>query len=144
MSDQGLIGYIVRLEERLEQAERRLNNIFRESRVTDVDLKKGVAKVDAMGLRSKWSPWLQQAGEISDWSPLSPGQRVLFTSITGDPGQGFIIPAGFSNAFRAPSDQGATAVRKIGSTALTMDGSRMQLEADEIIVTAGAVRFVKR
>ncbi len=144
MSELGLIDYIVRLEERLEQAERRLNNIFRESRITELDLQRGLAKVDALGLRSKWVPWLTQAGEVNDWSPPSIDQRVVLASVTGDPGQGFILPGGYSNAFGAPSAQGATSVRQIGSTALTMDGSSMRLEADEIVVAAGAVRFVKR
>ncbi|MBB4287669.1 phage baseplate assembly protein V [Roseospira goensis] len=94
------------LEAEVEDLRRRIGNMVREARVTGVDYDRAVATVDMDGLPSKAIPWVQRAGDIRDWDPPTPGERVLVVSPTGDPGLGLILPGGWSTAFPQPHNRG--------------------------------------
>lgn len=114
-----LARLIADLERRLEQQDRRINNTIREARVTKVDPDKALAKVEAHGLPSAWSPWLERAGKIRTWSPPAADERVLLISPTGEPGQGFILRGGFSDQFTQPSSNPDEDVLKVGDLTIT-------------------------
>lgn len=95
-------SYVSSLEAKIEQLDRRLNNILREARVTEVDAEKRALKVQAHGLPSFWVPWDDAGGANVDWTPPSVGERVLFVSPTGEPGQGLIVARGYAGKHEVP------------------------------------------
>lgn len=127
--------YLHKLETRIEQLDRRVNNTMREARVTEVDHEKGMVKVKALGLDSAWVPWMETAGAIKTWSPPSEGQRVVLFSPSGEPGQGFVLPGGYSSQYGKPHDQGAEYVLTIGDFRLVITG-------DQMAVSVGGVTHV--
>lgn len=116
--------YILALEKRIEQLDRRLNNTLREAKVVEVDAGKGLAKVEAHGLKSGWSPWLARAGDIIEWEPPTVGERVMFISPTGEPGQGVILQGGYSNQFPQPSTDKGERLIKLGDNIVSMTKDR--------------------
>jgi phage baseplate assembly protein V len=140
-----LAGFILGLERRIEQLDRRLNNVVREARVTEVDPARALAKVEAHGLASAWCPWLERAGAIRTWSPPTVGERVLLLSPSGEPGLGLILPGGYSDAFGAPHDQAGEFKQTIGDASVLMRDGELKLTVDNVslrVTRDGAV--VKR
>lgn len=88
------------LEGQVESMKRRMNNVVREGQVTKLDAAKGLAEVEANGLPSMMVPWVQRAGSRREWDPPAKGERVIMLSPTGDPGQGLILPGGYSDQFK--------------------------------------------
>jgi phage baseplate assembly protein V len=116
--------YILALEKRMEQLDRRLNNTVREAKVVEIDADKGLVKVEAHGLKSGWSPWLTRAGDIVEWEPPTVGERVVFVSPTGEPGQGFVLQGGYSDQFKQPSTDKGERLIKIGDNIASMTKER--------------------
>lgn len=110
-----LARIIGELERRVEQLDRRLNNLVREARVAEVDYDKKLMKAEAHGLLSAWSPWMNAAGKGRHWSPPAVGESGLFLSPSGEPGQGRFLRGGFSDEFNAPSSDPDAEVFKIGN-----------------------------
>lgn len=110
---------ILGLERRIEQLDRRLNNTLREARVVEIDADKHLLKVEAHGLKSGWSPWAERAGTITTWTPPAVGERVLFVSPTGEPGQGIVLAGGYSDDFEAPSKSKDESVLTVGDLTVT-------------------------
>lgn len=119
MSAVELANIILDLERRIEQLDRRLNNMFREARIVELDGENGLAKVEAHGLKSTWSPWLERAGKFRSWTPPAKDERVVFISPTGEPGQGLILPGGYSSQFSAPSKSTDENVLAVGDLTIT-------------------------
>ncbi|EUB97303.1 baseplate assembly protein V [Rhizobium sp. CF080] len=125
-----LLDRIELLERTLQRVQTRQNSMFREGVVTSVDAENYTAIVDAHGIESKPVPWLQQAGEINEWTPPSKGQRVVLVSPGGDMGKAFILPGGFTDEVKQPHDKGAEKRVKIGGCVLTQSASGLILEVD--------------
>lgn len=119
-----LAKIILELEERIEQLDRRLNNMVREARVTKVDAEKGLVKVEAHGLASGWMPWLTRAGDIREWVPPTIGERVVCVSPTGEPGQGFMLAGGYSSQFAQPSTDPGERLIQLGDNIISMTKAR--------------------
>lgn len=117
---------------KVEELDRRLANIMRPGTITEVDHDKGLAKVNAGGLKTTWLPWLEQAGSIRSWSPPSVGQQVHVLSPSGEPGQGWIMAAGYSDANPQPHDKGAEHKLQIGAASLLVSAGKIVLTADAI------------
>lgn len=107
----------------------RQNNMFREGVVKSVDFEKGLAVVEAHGLETKPVPWLEQAGAVNEWTPLSVGQRVLLASPNGDPGRAVIMRGGFTDDVRPPHRVGAEKRTMIGECSITQSGSGIVIQA---------------
>lgn len=135
---QRLLERLVTVEKIVNRQEVRINNLFREGTVKEVDYEKGVAVVDAHGVESKEVPWMEPAGDIVEWTPVSQGQRVVLVSPGGQPGKGFIIPGGFTDQVPQPHNKGATKRIKIGDSQITMDGEGFVLEAGGSTLTINA------
>lgn len=133
-----LVTRIEALERAASRTQMYLNNLMREGRVLDVDLKKGLAKVDAQGLEVT-APWLQHAGEVSDWTPLSSDQRVILLSPGGDPGRGFVLPAGFTEKFGQKYSEGAMFARTIGASKMVGTTSGFSFESGEFKIKGNLI-----
>jgi len=128
------------LEAAIEDLNRRVANLMREGRITSVDYDQGVATVDMDGLPSRAMPWVQRAGTVKDWDPPSIGERVTVMSPSGDPGQGLILPGGWSDQNPAPHTKGgerviqATSkiVLSVGTSELVLEPDHMTLRAERI------------
>lgn len=132
-----LMARIEELERTVNQLDRRMNEMYREGEILET-YEDGTYEARFYGDESKTKriEHPQQAGEISDWVPYSKGQRVLLINPSGEPGKGFIIPAGYTETYDQPHNKLGEAFRKVGSsTDLTADGKR-QITSGEIIITA--------
>lgn len=132
MSFDALIRRLEYLERHVNQLDRRQNNFLREAVVTEVFPGEGLARVDAHGVTSKKVPWLQRSGAIREWVPPTKDERVLLISPTGEPGQGLILPGGYSSKFPQPHDKGAESFTIIGGVSIKQTG-------EAVTITAGGV-----
>lgn len=135
-----------------DELDRRLNNLFREAKVTKLHADEGMAEVDADGLPSTKIPWLARAGQSREWDPPTEGERVILISPTGDPGIGMILPGGFSNQFPQNHDKGGEHRRSVGDKVSTTTTDKDKVtktekvtvaqNADNHLVDAGAKHLV--
>lgn len=125
-----LLDRISNLELTIQRQQTRMNNLFREGEVVSVDEKNYTAIVKAHGVESKPSPWLQQAGEINEWTPLSKKQRVVLVSPGGDMGRSFIIPGGFTDDVKQPDDTPGQKRVKIGEAVVTQSKDGVVIDVD--------------
>lgn len=111
-----LMARIEDLERVVNQQDRRLNEMFREGEILEA-YEDGTYEAKFYGDESKTKriEHPQQAGEISDWVPYSKGQRVLLINPSGEPGKGFIVPAGYTEQYDQPHDQLGQAMRRNGA-----------------------------
>lgn len=133
-----LVTSVRNLEKVVNRQEYRMNNLFREGSVKEVDFSKGVAVVDAHGMDSKEIPWMEPAGDISEWTPPSVGQRVIMVSPGGNQGRAFIMPGGYTDDAPAPHNQGAQKRIKIGDAMITISGSSVSIVVGGTTLTIGA------
>ncbi len=129
-----LIRRIEHLESAVNQQDRRQNNTIREGVVTDVYPGEGLARVDAHGVVTKKVPWLERSGSIREWTPPAKGERVVLLSPTGEPGQGMILPGGYSDNFPAPHNAGSEKRTTIGNVTVTQSGSALIISAGGVTV----------
>lgn len=128
----------------------RLNNMFREGVVLEADPLRGEAVALAHGVETKPIPWLERAGSIVEWNPLSKGQRVMVVAPNGDLGRAFIIPGGFTNSVPQPDNRAAHKRTKIGNAFVTqsaegleilVDGARFVFSAKGLTMTIAGTEF---
>ena len=116
---------VLELSRRLQDMERRMNNVMRPARITEVDTKKALCKV-SYGLDendqeviSGWIPWsTSRAGEINKWEPPSKNEQVIMLNFAGETGpMSVVMGSMYSETYKPPSDKAAekrTTVRKNG------------------------------
>lgn len=133
--------FAVELLDRIEQLEvlvrhltRSQNNILREARVTK-SYGDGTVEVDMQGLASDRLPQLTRAGKITEWAPLTKGERVLVLNPTGEPGRGLVLPGGYTENFKQPHDQLGEWFKGVADTG-------MKMSEDEIILNAKTITLI--
>jgi phage baseplate assembly protein gpV len=136
-----LVRRIGQLEAAINQLSRQQNNMFREGVVTEVDYASGLAIVDGFGGKSKKIPWLQRAGAIREWNPVTVGERVMMLSPNGDPGRAVILPGGFTDQFPQNHAEGGVKRADIGSSFDQMGASERIIKAQTIILRATVVKI---
>jgi len=124
------------LMHRIEELERRLANMVRMGRVVRVDAARGLVKLDVAGLETDWLPWMTQAGEINVFVPPSEGQQMMLISPSGEPGQGWAAPAGFSTQFAQPHNQAGEMKTVHGAVEIFSDGNELRVRAESAKVEA--------
>ena len=97
---------IAAMHGRVAEVERRVANIMRPGKVMEVDHAKGLVRVKVGDLESAMVPWMERAGAIKTWSPPAVGEQVTLFSPSGEPGQGWVMTGGYSDANPQPHDQG--------------------------------------
>jgi phage baseplate assembly protein V len=137
---------------RLTELERRTRNQLRYVTVDEVDAAKGLVKATDYGggegkdLPLPWLPWGEvgaprQGGNGTTWRPPTKGMKMLLVCPSGNIGEGFLMPAAFSNDCAQPSQSGDEHVETIGNAKTTMkDGShKLEVAGASIEVTPGKI-----
>lgn len=87
---------------------RRLSNIVLPGQITAVDAANHLCRFTHGSLTTGWVRWLTtRAGADRDWWCPSVGEQAVLFSPDGEPNQGWVLPAGYSNAFPAPDNDPA-------------------------------------
>lgn len=123
-----LFKKIEQMDRTINQQNVKMNNMFREASVSEVDFDTGLAVVKAHGIESKQVPWMQQAGAVNEWTPLSEKQRVILVSPGGDMGRAFVMPGGYSDQTKAPHNKGAEKRVTIGGAVITHSGQGLNIK----------------
>lgn len=132
------------LYRRLGEIERRSRNRKRTGKITEVDHKKGVARVELSSQGGKKFmtapiPWKEiSAGGTTSHIPPTVGQQVDVVSESGDLTDAVIDFSTHSNANPRPHD-GPEAVIVHGGTRMTIGDGKVEIEADVVIKGALAV-----
>jgi phage baseplate assembly protein V len=140
------------IETENEQLRLRLDNIFREGRVTKIDEATGKAEVDMNGLKSDALDISHRSGAIREWNPPAVGERVLVANPSGEPGMGIVLPGGYSDEFAQPHAKAGESFKTVGTTSilqtadkivLTVGGSSLTLEGGKITLKTAKFEAVK-
>ncbi len=123
------------LEAENEQLRRRLDNVFREGRVTAVDGTAGTAEVDMNGLPSDKLSWSARAGSSKEWDPPAVGERVLVANPSGEPGLGIILAGGFSDDNPQNHDKAGEYRRSLGGNSVLMTQDKIVYSTGEATIT---------
>lgn len=138
---------------RLEALERQLAQIVIRGKIVEIDHAAQRAKVQyGQELTTGWLPWKPiRAGRAIVWWPLEVGEAVTVLS-PGDLSLGEIIPASYSEAHSAPSDNPDLCIVQFGDgsevrhdrssgnyTATYKGNAVINVEQDTTINTQGAV-----
>jgi hypothetical protein len=122
---------VLELSRRLYDAERRINNLIRPARVTEVDTKKALIKVayaldeQDQDVVSGWIPWSpSRAGEINKWEPPSKDEQVLMVNLGGEIGPMSMITSSlWSGKYKPPHDKGAEKKTTVRENKKNPDGT---------------------
>lgn len=137
------LSRLVEAERRIAEIERRGRNRKRTGVVSEVDTKKGVARVKIMdGERgpylSPWMPWKEIAsGGIKSHIPPTVGEQVDVVSESGDLTDAVIDMSTPSDANPRPHD-GPDAVITKGSVRVFISDNAVTIDAPSITYTADA------
>lgn len=126
----------------LADMQRRLANLFRVGRITEVDRAKGRVKVSFHGVTSPWLPWqTARAGAVKNWSPPAVGEQVCVVSPSGELGSGFVMGGSINYEDQAAPDDrenvekitlpeaGAYEIH-VGGAVLTIAGGKLTFTGD--------------
>lgn len=91
--------------EKIADLRRRVNNLIRIGRVSEVDYVTAKARVQIGKLTTDYLPWLTPSTAL--WIPLKKDEQVLVLSPDGDLDFGIILPALYYQAKIAPSSDEA-------------------------------------
>ena len=140
MSD--LVELIRALSRRIDELERRSDNLVRHGTVEEVDTKKQEVRLriggtDEEPLISPWVPYGQIAGALKLHSPPSKGQQMTMISPAGDFRQAGAYPFTWSNANPSPSDKPDEHVLTFGGFTFTLKGNALLIKGPKITFEAG-------
>jgi len=134
MSSNPLVTEIVGLKADLEMLKTAFGNGAKVGPVEEVDAAKGFRLKLGDGpdgpFLSPWYPHPESGGATKTWAPLSKGQIVGVINPGGDPRQGVVFRAGFSDQNPAPSQDLAANVFSFGGVTITVADGKLTIEGD--------------
>lgn len=129
-----LVTEIVGIKSDVEMLKTAFGNSAKVGPVEEVDAKKGFRLKLGDGpdgpYLSPWYPHPESGGATKTWAPLSKGQIVGVMNPGGDPRQGVVFRAGFSDQNPAPSEDLAANVFSFGGVTLTASAGKLTIDAD--------------
>lgn len=140
-----LIQRIVELERKIAEQERRNRNRRRTGVVSDVDLKKGLARVKLSDkpkvYKTGWLPWLEiAAGGTSSHIPPVVGEQVDVVSESGDLTDAVIDFSTPSDKNPRPHDGPEMVIKRPGGTTkITYADNKVTIETSEFVVKADKI-----
>ena len=91
----------------LVEVVRKLASLIRVGVVHKVRLSPYAVRVKSGNLVTAWLPVVvSRAGNNKSWDPLEAGEQVIILSPDGNPAQGWVLPAGYSQQHPAPESSG--------------------------------------
>lgn len=135
-------GQVVELYRRIGEIERRARNRKRTGKVDEIDLEKGLARVNfGDDFRSGWIPWKEvAAGGIKTHIPPTIGEQVDVVSENGDLTDAVIDMSSPSNDNPRPHN-GAEAVIEHGDVRITIAEGQVTVKGPVVIVDSPDVRL---
>ena len=119
---------------RVQQLERRLNNILRVGNVAEVDHERARCRVAIGDLKTAWLKWFTDAAsDDSTWWAPKIGEQVMVLSPSGEMAQGAVLPAIYQDKW--PAQEASPDV--IGRW--LPDGTNIQYNSEESTLTINAV-----
>lgn len=121
------------------ELQRRLANLFRVGKVTEVNRSTGRVKVQFGEVTTPWLPWqTARAGSVKNWSPPAVGEQVCIVSPMGELGAGFVMsgainydqkaaPDDRENVERIDLPSGGTYEINVGGAKILADNGKVQL-----------------
>lgn len=92
------------MNKQITELYRLLTNMIRTGTILEVDLTRGMCRVQTGELQTTWLNWLTtRAGRSRTWWAPSVDEQVLLLSIGGDLTTAFVLPGIFSDDHPAPS-----------------------------------------
>lgn len=92
------------MNKQITELYRLLTNMIRTGTILEVDLTRGLCRVQTGELQTTWLNWLTtRAGRSRTWWAPSVDEQVLLLSIGGDLTTAFVLPGIFSDDHPAPS-----------------------------------------
>lgn len=133
------------LREQVEM-KRRMVNMIRVGRVTEVDAASGLVRVDvgAEGHPLVTPPiaWPERAGARRSWNPPTVGEVMTVFSPGGEVGETSVAAyGGFTSDTPAPSGDGDAAVFAFGGVTITVQGDAVTISAPKVTVQSDDIRL---
>ena len=133
---QGLQSALSEVVMRIAEMERKADNTIRHGKVTDVDTKKQLARIeigerDGKPVKSAWVPYGQVAGEYKSHRPPTVGQQMTMFAPNGEIRQAILMPFTWSDQNQSPSDKPDEHVDTYG------DDFKITRKKDKLIFTVG-------
>lgn len=124
---------------RVSEIERRNDHMMRPGKVTDVDPKKQLARIeigerDGKPLKSAWVPYAQLAGGYKSHRPPTVGQQMMMFAPNGEGRQALLMPMTWSNDNPSPSEKGDEHVTTFGQL-------KFVEKADSYVISVGSVEI---
>jgi phage baseplate assembly protein V len=146
---------VIELHRQCEEANRRIHNMLRPGRVTQISQDGSEVKVayalddDGNDVETGWIPWTSRAGAVKIWSPPSIGEQVRIHSPSGDVSDhSWVDPGGFSNANPANHNKAGEYKKTVGQSSSTYTGNSIShattthnIQASTINHQAGTVNI---
>ncbi|MGE5509938.1 MAG: phage baseplate assembly protein V [Bacteroidota bacterium] len=134
---------IVELQHEVAEAHRRLANVIRPGRVTDLDAANGVVKVayakdeNGADVKTGWIRWQMRTGSQKEWDPPKVGEQVVLISPGGDISPNtWVAPGGFYEAIPKNHNQSGQYKRNVG------DKSELLMTGDTIVLRTATLKLV--
>ena len=136
------------LSETTDDLNRRLFNVMRPARVSQVDPEKGLIKAvyakdaDGQDVETCWIPWTTRAGKIKEWSPPSVGEQIMLCSPSGNIGTGSWGGAGgFSNQNPQNHDKDGEWKLSVGNSSIHMKDGQIITRTPHKKNEAGKIEY---
>lgn len=148
---------------RMSEIERRNDHMMRPGKVTDVDPKKQLARIeigerDGTPLKTAWVPYAQLAGGYKSHRPPTVGQQMMMFAPNGEGRQALLVPMTWSNENQSPSDKGDEHVTTYGdmkivekadsrtvsmgeNVSIVWEGGELKLKAPTIVLECADIRL---
>lgn len=119
---------------RLQELERRLNNLLMVGTILEVDYAAARCRVEIGELRTAWLKWFttRASSDRSWWAP-EVGEQVMVLSPSGELAQGTVLPAIYQSAHPAPGDRATHRIDDYG------DGTRVTYDRAASVLTIDCV-----
>lgn len=121
---------------RVAEMERKMDNTVRHGKVTDVDTKKQLARIeigerDGKPLKSAWIPYAQLAGDYKSHRPPTKGQQLTMFAPNGEVRQAVLMPFTWSDNNKSPSEKEDEHVATYGKMKLREKAEQWTLSMGE-------------
>lgn len=133
---------IEKLLDRITRVETRMDNQVRHGKVTDVDTKKQLCRIEigernGKPVKSPWVPYAQFAGDYKSHTPPTKGQQLSIFAPNGEFRQAVVMPFTWTNQNKSPSDKEDEHVHTYGKD------YRIREKQDRRETTVGKVKITQ-